>query len=398
MEIDKDNDIEISPMLLIEEVGIEQVLKKFHELSETFLSPIEQFLSKIIQEKKTVRAEELIHTLRDVQQVKEILTPIREMYILERALRENNKVLLAATDRKLMHYHAKIALKSLGADLITVDNVEEGKKLVEEHLFAVICIDPTLIELANLCAEKSQSTRIVLMVPDKIDDYLTLMQNYPFVSNVIAYQPEDQLLFFKNLITTVKKLITQDIFGIYPYLGWNPKVWSQKIVASNAREKMILEMEETFKAMGIRQNIISIAASIAEELLMNAFYDAPTDAKGNSLYNHLQRTHDVVLEKNQQGTFRYACDGFQLALSVEDPFGSFSRETLLNYLIRCQTGFLANHENKGGAGRGLFSVLEQSDYFIINVQQNKKTEVIAIINLLSRKRRNSSVALHFFWK
>jgi len=119
------------------------------------------------------------------------------------------------------------------------------------------------------------------------------------------------------------------------------------------------------------------------------------------LYNHLPRTEGVDLAVEQQGIFRYACDGVLLAVSVEDPFGVFSRQTILDYLQSCydgRAGTLQGERKKGGAGRGLFHIMETADLVAINVKARIKTEVIAIFNIDSNKQRGKApTSFHYFY-
>ena len=136
----------------------------------------------------------------------------------------------------------------------------------------------------------------------------------------------------------------------------------------------------------------------AEELLMNAIYDAPTDANGNAIYNHMSRTEAIYLKPEQQGMFRYACDGMLVGISVEDPFGAFNRQTVLDYLESCYAGKAGTmQEGKGGAGRGLFQIMETSDLVVWNVKPKIKTEVIALFNIdPNAPKSNKTTSFHYF--
>ena len=81
-----------------------------------------------------------------------------------------------------------------------------------------------------------------------------------------------------------------------------------------------------------------------------------------------------------------------------DPFGAFGRETILNYMSnRYEDRASGNEENKGGAGLGLFQIIESVDLFIINVKPKIKTEVIAIFNLDSKIQYSEKIpSFHYF--
>lgn len=100
----------------------------------------------------------------------------------------------------------------------------------------------------------------------------------------------------------------------------------------------------------------------------------------------------------QQGLLRYACDGLLVAVSVQDPFGSFELNTILSYLERgYQQQANTGHHHKGGAGHGLFQIIESADLLIINVKPHIKTEVIVIFNIDPNKPKNTkATSFHYF--
>jgi hypothetical protein len=83
---------------------------------------------------------------------------------------------------------------------------------------------------------------------------------------------------------------------------------------------------------------------------------------------------------------------------VEDPFGAFKKETILKYLEHNYSGSTESINvayGKGGAGKGIYLITENSDLVIFNVSKGFKTEVIALFDLgPSNEKRNSS--LHYF--
>jgi hypothetical protein len=162
---------------------------------------------------------------------------------------------------------------------------------------------------------------------------------------------------------------------------------------------LIEEMISYFQKIGIRSSILSRCQVAAEEMLMNAIYDAPVDRDGKSLFNHLPRTTEVQLSMGQESVFRYASDGVLLAISVEDPFGSLSKDIIVKYLESCYQGNAGVfNKEKGGAGRGLHQLIESSDLTVFNVVKGVKTEVISILNIESAlKKKDSRPTFHYFF-
>ena len=76
-----------------------------------------------------------------------------------------------------------------------------------------------------------------------------------------------------------------------------------------------------------------------------------------------------------------------------------TKETLLSYLESCfgnEENEIAT-ENKGGAGKGLFMIIENSDLVIFNIKEGVKTEVIALFNMdVNKTKQHRTPSFHYF--
>ena len=106
----------------------------------------------------------------------------------------------------------------------------------------------------------------------------------------------------------------------------------------------------------------------------------------------------MTLKPQEAATLRYGCDGLLAAISVEDPFGAFGLDTILDYLESCYEGRAGSlNAKKGGAGMGVYQILECSDFVVFNVKRGVKTEVIALFNLdPTAQRRFNGKSFHYF--
>jgi hypothetical protein len=103
---------------------------------------------------------------------------------------------------------------------------------------------------------------------------------------------------------------------------------------------------------------------------------------GTRPYAALARTEVVNLEEDATCYFTYACDGRKLVIAMRDRFGSLTAETVRDYLRRCFDMGLNQIEAKsGGAGMGLYFIVEALNKVIINISPGKGTEVIGIIDI-----------------
>ena len=152
------------------------------------------------------------------------------------------------------------------------------------------------------------------------------------------------------------------------------------VTSAKTRHHLKDEMVAHLKSLKVRTTITDRCFQVAEEMLMNAIYDAPIDKQGQSLYNHMSRREDVLLKPNEFSLFEYCTKNQIVAVSVSDPFGGLTRETLINYLDSCysgRAGELNEKSDKGGAGRGLHLIVESADLTVFQVKRGVCTRVVS---------------------
>ncbi len=369
----------------------EQFHEQVHELSETR------------GELKQAR-QDLVDLRDDLQEAKRQMAIVRATHSRQQELNPprpsgaGKRILLAESDRK-RRVLTKMALKGTGAELELAPTPEKAQELLNSNPYDVLCVDTEWVDLADFGASKQPDMHSVLLTSSDFPESLPIMIQHSMLSHVVARHEEDAICAQKDLLTTVGKIISVDRFGIEKYLSWGTEVKEQAILSSMGRGELVHGMEDYLKNIGIRRNVLSKCALVAEELLMNAIYDAPVDDHGKPLYNHLPRSVGVELAPTHRGRFRYACDGHFLGISAEDPFGAFHRKTVLSYL---EHGFAGNtdviHPDKGGAGLGMYQVMETADTLIINVKPRVRTEVIALFNVSPQKPKGGKRrSFHYFY-
>ncbi len=375
----------------------EQLLHKIGTLQTHQMKELTSNLEALESTAPAEIKEALHQSVRQTYAIEEILHPITSLYFTEQAI-QSKKVLLAETKKK-QQILAKMALKGTGVELDIASDLEEGKTFLSQNAYDILYVNSELIELADWAYKQYPQIISVFTTSRSVPEYLPTLLEYPFLSNIVSRSDEDRTFTLKNILSTISKLISQDLFGLEKYLSWGVDVQQHQVTGSVCRDDLVEAMEQHLKELGIRTPMRSKASMIAEELLMNAVYDAPIDANGKALYNHLPRTVPVELTAAEYATFRYACDGLLLALSVEDPFGAFDRQTILEYLRSCYAGRAGSlNEKKGGAGRGLFQIIETADLVVFNVKPRIRTEVVAIFNIdPSKSKSEKTTSFHYFY-
>ncbi len=193
------------------------------------------------------------------------------------------------------------------------------------------------------------------------------------------------------LSAAIQKIVSNDIFGPEKYCLSETSI-VQFGLTEAAKRYEILELFQ--KHIDSAHNLIPIGSSeftrkaceVLEELLMNACWDANPQ--------QVCPPGPVIA--------CWAVEDGTLILSVKDRFGTFRKETLLKY----QEDVQGQHSNKSfevnkigrGAGIGLHMILRRVSGLVINLEPNKFTEFIALIDI-SQSPKNLEKGhkqLHFF--
>jgi hypothetical protein len=87
-----------------------------------------------------------------------------------------------------------------------------------------------------------------------------------------------------------------------------------------------------------------------------------------------------VLEPQEAVTLSWGADPAFVGISIEDPFGALTYDTLVSYLKKCSARGKDQIDRKeGGAGLGLFSIFSSSHCLIVNSAPGRRTEMICLI-------------------
>lgn len=361
--------------------------QKVIERTEATFRKIQSLETSLAPVLDLVRAQNEPTALAQLESTLETLRGLQAFYSTERATR-GRRVLVVEPDRKQQTI-ARMSLGGTGVKLEAASNAEEASAAIAElakrgSRHDVIFLSSELSSLLGDLESSAPEARVVLMAPGNLEVVLpTFRTHSAMIKNLVTRNPDDRLFTVKSFATAVTKLVTRDLFGLEKYMIYGIEAQQREIANSDDRPSLIEDMQSHLKSLGVRSTITDRAATVAEELLMNAIYDAPVDAGGNHHYAHLPRTQSVTLKENERGLFRFACDGMLAAISVSDPFGAMNMKILFDYLERNRTsdGGNVQSEGKGGAGRGLHQIVENSDLVVFNVQGGTRTEVIAFFNL-----------------
>ncbi len=253
-------------------------------------------------------------------------------------------------------------------------------------------------DLAELTRALGERGRIVVLGGSLDDRELVALLRERALDHVIADRitPDEH-----ELSVTSAKLTSGDIFGLEKYLAWGVNVTEVEVASYEDKVRALDELGRAADSVGARRRLVIRVQSTADELLMNALYDAPSASAATAARGTVQ-TPALARDDGADASaptvlLRYACDGRYLAVSVLDRFGSFDKRDVLDAVLRARAE-LGRPRTQGGAGLGLYFVLSSVTRFIVNLQPGQMTEVVCLFDLRERGKDATGWArsLHVF--
>jgi hypothetical protein len=228
------------------------------------------------------------------------------------------------------------------------------------------------------------------------DDVVALLRNHPLDHVIGDGRSPDET----ELVVTSVKLLSGDIFGLEKYLSWGVKIHELEVHSYEEKRLALISIADYARQVGARRQAIAKIESVADELLMNAMYDAPAVSRGEPPHvpvGPLARPGEPA----DRALLRWACDGRYFAVSVDDRYGQLHKEAILDNLMRARAerGRPRPEINGvGGAGLGVYFILSSVTRFIANVDPGRRTEVVCMFDLRQTGREAEACArsLHVF--
>ena len=167
------------------------------------------------------------------------------------------------------------------------------------------------------------------------------------------------------------------------------------LAQASRRDARFDRIDAYFANQGLSNRTRDALHEIAEELVMNALYDAPVEA--GYFPRAVPRTEDVSLPADRACEITYGMDESSAFVRVRDPFGAFTRARLLEVLARCATKDVSLDESRGGAGLGIWRVFQAASTISITVVPGKLTDIFVAITVKDGRATRELVATHLFF-
>lgn len=184
----------------------------------------------------------------------------------------------------------------------------------------------------------------------------------------------------QQLASLASRILVDDLFGLDKLIS--PETVIHGHVVAEFRDKVtcLAKVADFVEHSGIPARYRDPIQQCCDELLMNALYDAPVDANGTHLFAHVSPRLRMTQRTAQTVAVQYAYDGRRFAISVRDSFGTLQREVLLRYLHKCLHTDHQLDRKAGGAGVGLYLVLNSASTVYFHVLPKIATEAVCIFD------------------
>jgi hypothetical protein len=300
----------------------------------------------------------------------------------------STKALAISTDRHFLRRMAT-GLQAAGGIVGTAESFKAAYPLLADaqvvFYHAETQPDPNVGKLVNVLRG---GTRLVVLV------------QRPGIQDMIEYIGHDRVTAVASVgaaeSSAMAGMASRNFyghpFGVERCLPWGVRIHTN-LVGDYHEKTVAMGSVSTFaREIGVRRKYLENIERVADELLMNALYDAPLVAAEQGL------STETPVSAGVKGriVMQYACDGDLFALGVTDHYGALLKPTLVEYVSRCLTSArpLNNAETGSGAGLGLYLVTNSVSQLLINVAPGQATEVIALFDLKAPKLRLTHLAFN----
>jgi hypothetical protein len=271
------------------------------------------------------------------------------------------------------------ALKAAGG---TVDTHQGMAELGQGELQAALVCLHLDGELASAGAEivprLTGDSRVIAVLPrSNLPAVVDIMQSSERIAGILVAEELDM----RELSAMATRVLAGDIFGLEKMVRWGTTVHSQLVGDYQEKSLCISQVSEFAELMSVRRKYREGIEQCLDEMLMNALYDAPVDEQGKQIFSEIPTKTRISLRVEQKVVVQYACDGHQFAISVRDAFGTLERGVVLKYLYKCLHSEQQIDRKAGGAGLGLYLMVNSASTVFFNVLPGVATEAVCVFNL-----------------
>lgn len=303
---------------------------------------------------------------------------------------------------------ARVAAAIAGlAEVPALEHPSELQAWLEHRPAVVACGLEDTPAILRLLRQELPFTSLVVWSPRNSRSLLRAALEQPRLSSVLAWpsfasspRASELAMVLRRLLDPVAPRSCADAL-LLP--GAAERTWQP--AGSRDAETVLAEVQAWAEKAGAAPRVAERIASVMHELLVNAIYAAPRDARGAPRYTY-RRQEALELESAEVPTVRAATDGLLLTVQVADRFGGLERARVFEGIIRGLDGADDGADDvdqlvdrsRGGAGLGISRMHALSSALVVEVEPGRSTEVTAVFELEVpvRDLRGMPASVHYF--
>lgn len=172
--------------------------------------------------------------------------------------------------------------------------------------------------------------------------------------------------------------LTPSPFGVTRYFPKGTAVQKITLRRSSHKNAAVEALNRFLSKRGITSRLAQLAAQAADEMIMNAIFDAPIDAEKRNFRKDLDRHADFELKPENGVDIEIACADEYTGICVADTFGSLKREHLVKLLRKdYQEHSYVVRSDERGAGLGVHGLVQAGLSLLFVCKPGFRTEVTA---------------------
>jgi len=291
--------------------------------------------------------------------------------------------IIAVSPDKAFGKKIATALKAAGGAVDLHATVEELGTGDQQAALVVLHLDGELATAAaEILPKLTGDARVICVLPKaNLPAVVDIMQSSERIAGLLVAEELDT----RELSAMATRVLAGDIFGVEKAMQWGTHIHSQLVGDYQDKSMCISQISEFAEAMGVRRKYREAIDACIDEMLMNVLYDAPGHEQGKQIFRHVSPGSRNSLRVEQTVVVQYACDGHKFAVSVRDAFGTLERSTVLRYLHKCLHSEQQIDRKVGGAGLGLYLMVNAASTVFFNVLPGVATEALCVFDLDTQK-------------
>jgi hypothetical protein len=280
----------------------------------------------------------------------------------------------------------------LGPSMLAVDAVDsaaEARRQVKQRTPEILVIGAEVLAEADGRALVTEAARggllgCIVLAGDAAPAAIPALLDLEPLTQLATHQMP---VLAEELMPTVKKLVSGDLFGLEKYLSWGAEARTAVLTDVADRRRVVDALARDVRELGLGPRIASMSSMVSDELLSNALFDAPVDPSGAPTRITDDRHAPRPLTEREQVTMRYASDGRYLALEINDQFGTLDRATIVHHLGKALVRSTDRVELEGpGAGMGIALAYSCCTQLVYNLRPGSRTQAIALLDVRYKPR------------